>query len=167
MAGGWQNQCASTFGGFNFMELGSNDRVIVNPLRIKKSVTVELEPALVWCAQRPSATFMGVHVARLQFPENCVATVGLDRRHPGIPDDLRRRAAIMPRRLKGASVMYSIVSRRRSDRPRLVILATVHLADPHDHRPCQSPSFRCSAELSAPDAFDFKRDHAALSTLDH
>lgn len=47
MAGGKQDQYAATFGGVNFMEFSDNDKVIVNPLRIKDIYLNELSHNLV------------------------------------------------------------------------------------------------------------------------
>jgi D-glycero-alpha-D-manno-heptose-7-phosphate kinase len=48
VAGGWQDQYATVFGGFNFMEFRM-DQNIVHPLRINPDTMLELEECLVLC----------------------------------------------------------------------------------------------------------------------
>ena len=48
IAGGWQDQYASIFGGFNFIEF-HKDENIVNPIRVHPDMTSELEESLVLC----------------------------------------------------------------------------------------------------------------------
>ena len=47
LAGGKQDQYAATFGGVNYMEFFADEKVIVNPLRIKQEYLNELEHNLV------------------------------------------------------------------------------------------------------------------------
>jgi len=61
MAGGKQDQYAATFGGVNFMEFYAEDKVIVNPLRIRTEYLYELEHNLLLfytATSRNSATII-------------------------------------------------------------------------------------------------------------
>lgn len=48
VAGGWQDQYATVFGGFNFIEFNMSQN-IVHPLRINTNVLLELEESLILC----------------------------------------------------------------------------------------------------------------------
>ena len=48
LSGGWQDQYATVFGGFNFIELKDREN-IVNPLRINDDLINELEDSLLLC----------------------------------------------------------------------------------------------------------------------
>lgn len=48
IAGGWQDQYATVFGGFNFIEFNISQN-IVHPLRVNPDVLLELEESLILC----------------------------------------------------------------------------------------------------------------------
>lgn len=48
IAGGWQDQYATTFGGFNYMEFSADENIIV-PLRLEPRTLRELEACFVLC----------------------------------------------------------------------------------------------------------------------
>jgi len=61
IAGGWQDQYASVFGGFNFMEFNMEQN-IVHPLRIHPDVLLELEENLVLCDSNLEHDSGNIHV---------------------------------------------------------------------------------------------------------
>ena len=68
MPGGKQDQYAATFGGVNYIEFFSGDRVIVNPLQLKSEVLYELEFSLLLyftATQRHSGQIIEEQVRRV------------------------------------------------------------------------------------------------------
>lgn len=69
MSGGKQDQYAATFGGINYMEFLTHDKVIVNPLQLKEEILYELEFNLLLyftATQRLSATIINEQVKNVK-----------------------------------------------------------------------------------------------------
>lgn len=69
VAGGWQDQYATVFGGFNFMEFRM-DQNIVHPLRIPTDTLLELEESLVLCDTGTPHDSGDIHQDQRQHMQN-------------------------------------------------------------------------------------------------
>ncbi len=93
MAGGKQDQYAAAFGGLNLMEF-YDDRVIVNPLRIKENIKAELESSLVLFhtgVSRESARIIAQQIAHVQNGER----KSLEALHAAKEEAVRMKEAIL------------------------------------------------------------------------
>ena len=72
IAGGWQDQYAAVFGGFNFMEFRM-DQNIVHPLRVSPDTLRELEESLILCDTGISHNSGEIHQdQRIQMQQSAV-----------------------------------------------------------------------------------------------
>ena len=65
IAGGWQDQYAAVFGGFNFIEFHPEEN-IVSPIRLQSDIALELEESLVLCDTGIAHHSGNIHVDQKQ-----------------------------------------------------------------------------------------------------
>ena len=107
LAGGRQDQYAAAFGGVNYIEFLADERVVVNPLRIRRAYLAELESSLVICftgQSRQSETIINEQVRGLSALDPAVLD-GMHRlkqdatamKEAVLEGDMRRIARVMMR----------------------------------------------------------------------
>lgn len=74
VAGGWQDQYASAFGGFNLIEFDGT-RNLVHPIRLDEAIVDELEECLILCDTEVTHESDAIHRAqRVDFDKGKIAT---------------------------------------------------------------------------------------------
>jgi D-glycero-alpha-D-manno-heptose-7-phosphate kinase len=124
LQGGHQDQYAAAFGGLNFMEF-FQDRVIVNPLRIKDEVRNELEASLLLCftgRSRASADIISSQVDNAKSGESRsveamhqVKRDAIEMKEAVLTYDLDRFAAVLDRSWQNKKQMSKLISNSEID----------------------------------------------------
>ena len=71
IAGGWQDQYATVFGGLNFMEFNS-DQNIIHPIRLNPEILLELEESLVLCYTETTHDSGNIHVDQKEQTKSAI-----------------------------------------------------------------------------------------------
>jgi D-glycero-alpha-D-manno-heptose-7-phosphate kinase len=114
LAGGKQDQYAATFGGVNFMEFFTNDKVIVNPLRIRENYLNELSHNLLLfftATSRESATIIKEQQSNVQQKN----TNSIDAMHQLKAQALQMKEAMLQGKLDtiGEILDFGFVQKRK------------------------------------------------------
>lgn len=126
MSGGKQDQYAAAFGGVNFMEFLAGDRVIVNPLRIKRRVIAELEASLVLYftgVSRASAQIIEEQSDNMRDPDGDAIAAALELKADAVEikeaallGDIRRFGEVLNRSWLAKKRMAAKISNSEIDR---------------------------------------------------
>jgi D-glycero-alpha-D-manno-heptose-7-phosphate kinase len=108
LAGGKQDQYAAAFGGFNFMEFGPKDRVVVSPLRLRRDYVDDLESHLLLYytgRSRQSAAIIEkqIHATRIGEPNAIEAMHALKQAALEMKEALLRGQILKVLEILGAS----------------------------------------------------------------
>jgi len=119
MHGGYQDQYASSFGGFNFIEF-TKDGILVNPLRIKSEILQELSASLVLVYTgngRLSSKILARQIQKSEQddPETLVALenikkITLQMKHSLLKGDLRNFADLLAQEWENKKKLDSMIS---------------------------------------------------------
>jgi D-glycero-alpha-D-manno-heptose-7-phosphate kinase len=125
LSGGRQDQYAATFGGFNFIEFYKEERVIVNPLRIKNWIINELENSMILyytAAPRDSARIIDEQVKNVKNQDlqaieatHELKNEALMMKEAILKGDLQKTAKILGRSWESKKKLASLITNDKVD----------------------------------------------------
>lgn len=90
IAGGWQDQYAAAFGGFNYMEFSAEENLII-PLRLEGHIQRELEACTILCYTRKNRNSGHIHVDQKDRMQNSAAAQAAILRQKEMTIAMKRR----------------------------------------------------------------------------